>query len=91
MSPRTKKAPEDDVSVLGYEEARDALVDVVRRLESGGEPLEESLALWQRGEALARHCERWLAGAQEQVERALRAQDEGDATAEDDETTDAAS
>jgi exodeoxyribonuclease VII small subunit len=49
---------------LSYEQARDALIDVVRRLESGAETLEESLALWERGEALARHCEQWLAGAQ---------------------------
>src|SRR4051794_8987323 len=53
-----------EVAGLSYEEARDALVDVVRRLESGAETLEESLALWERGEALARHCEQWLAGAQ---------------------------
>jgi exodeoxyribonuclease VII small subunit len=49
------------------------LVDVVRRLESGGETLEESLALWQRGEALAAHCERWLAGARAQIEAAQSA------------------
>lgn len=48
---------------IGYEQARDELVDVVRRLETGGTTLEESLALWERGEHLARICERWLAGA----------------------------
>ncbi|MEP6464127.1 MAG: exodeoxyribonuclease VII small subunit [Frankiaceae bacterium] len=46
-----------------YEQAREELADVVRRLEAGGVPLEESLALWERGEALADACERWLEGA----------------------------
>jgi exodeoxyribonuclease VII small subunit len=55
---------------LGYEEARDQLVDVVRRLEAGGVTLEESLALWERGEALATRCEQWLAGARARVEAA---------------------
>jgi len=53
---------------LGYEQARDELVEVVRRLESGGVTLEESLALWERGEALAERCEQWLAGARRRVE-----------------------
>lgn len=48
---------------LGYEQARDELVEVVRRLEAGGVPLEESLALWERGEALAAVCQQWLDGA----------------------------
>jgi exodeoxyribonuclease VII small subunit len=59
---------------LSYEQARDALIDVVRRLESGGETLEESLALWERGEALARHCEQWLAGAQARLDAARPAE-----------------
>lgn len=46
-----------------YEVARDELAEVVRRLEAGGVTLEESLALWERGEALADACERWLDGA----------------------------
>ena len=58
---------------LGYEQARDALVEVVRRLESGGATLEESLALWERGEALAARCEEWLAGAQRRVHAAAPA------------------
>ncbi|MCP2258922.1 Exodeoxyribonuclease VII small subunit [Streptoalloteichus tenebrarius] len=58
---------------LGYEQARDELADVVRRLEAGGLSLEDSLALWERGEALARLCERHLAGARERVENALAA------------------
>ena len=56
-----------EVAELGYEEARDALVEVVRRLEAGGATLEESLALWERGEALATRCEQWLAGARARV------------------------
>ena len=63
-------APSDEFAQLSYEQARDALIDVVRRLESGGETLEESLALWERGEALARHCEQWLAGAQARLDAA---------------------
>lgn len=58
---------------LNYEQARDELAEVVSRLESGGLPLEESLALWERGEALAKLCERHLAGARERVESALAA------------------
>jgi exodeoxyribonuclease VII small subunit len=65
---------DEGIAQLSYEQARDALVDVVRRLESGGETLEQSLALWQRGEALAAHCERWLAGARAQIEAAQAAQ-----------------
>lgn len=48
---------------LTYEAARDELVEVVRRLESGGATLEESLVLWERGEELAAICQRWLDGA----------------------------
>ncbi|OZM73641.1 exodeoxyribonuclease VII small subunit [Amycolatopsis antarctica] len=56
---------------LGYEQARDQLVEVVRGLEAGGLSLEESLALWEKGERLAKLCERHLAGARERVESAL--------------------
>ncbi len=56
---------------LGYEEARDELVDVVRRLEAGGSTLEESLALWERGEQLAQVCRRWLDGARARLDAAL--------------------
>ena len=52
-----------ELDALTYEQARDELVDVVRRLETGGAGLEESLALWERGEALADRCEVWLEGA----------------------------
>jgi len=55
----------------GYEQAREELVDVVRRLESGGTTLEESLALWERGEELARICQGWLEGAKQRLDAAL--------------------
>jgi exodeoxyribonuclease VII small subunit len=58
---------------LGYEQARDELQDVVAKLEAGGLSLEDSLALWERGEALAKICDRHLAGARERVETALAA------------------
>ena len=56
---------------LGYEQARDELAEVVRALEAGGLSLDESVALWERGEALARRCEQQLAGARERVQRVL--------------------
>ena len=54
-----------------YEEAREELVDVVRSLESGGTDLEESLALWERGELLAKICQEWLDGAKKRLDDAL--------------------
>lgn len=57
------RAPLPDPAGLPYEAARDELVDIVRRLESGGTDLEESLALWERGEALAARCQEVLDGA----------------------------
>jgi exodeoxyribonuclease VII small subunit len=59
------------VDGLGYEQARDELAEVVRALEAGGLGLDESVALWERGEALARRCEEQLAGARERVEKVL--------------------
>lgn len=56
-----------DVTALSYEEAREQLVAVVNRLEAGGASLEESLALWERGEALAARCEQWLEGARKRL------------------------
>ncbi len=58
--PETQRAK---VDTLSYEQAREELVAVVARLEAGGVSLEESLALWERGEALADRCESWLEGA----------------------------
>lgn len=62
-----------------YEQARDELVEVVRKLEAGGVTLEESLALWERGEHLAGVCQTWLDGARARLDavRAETAQDEG--------------
>lgn len=59
-----------DTPELGYEEARDELLDVVRRLEAGGVTLEESLALWERGEQLAAICQTWLDGARARLDAA---------------------
>ncbi|MET8060045.1 exodeoxyribonuclease VII small subunit [Streptomyces microflavus] len=73
-------------STLGYEQARDELIEVVRRLEAGGTTLEESLALWERGEELAKICRHWLEGARARLDAALaRPQDEpGGGPASDD-------
>jgi exodeoxyribonuclease VII small subunit len=59
-----------DVSELSYEQARDELVQVVGELEQGSATLEQSLALWERGEALAARCEEWLIGAKARLEAA---------------------
>ncbi|MBO1900708.1 exodeoxyribonuclease VII small subunit [Leucobacter weissii] len=59
-----------DTASLGYEQARDELIEVVNRLEQGGATLEESLKLWERGEALAARCEEWLLGARKRLEAA---------------------
>ena len=59
-----------DGSALSYEEARDELVSVVSALEQGAATLEESLALWERGEALAARCEEWLIGAKARLDAA---------------------
>jgi exodeoxyribonuclease VII small subunit len=55
---------------LSYEEARDELLRVVSELEQGSSTLEQSIALWERGEALARRCEEWLIGAKARLEAA---------------------
>jgi exodeoxyribonuclease VII small subunit len=57
---------------LGYEQAREELIVIVQRLESGGVPLEESLALWERGEQLAAICQAWLDGAKAKIEAARK-------------------
>lgn len=61
---------------LSYEQAREELIEVVRTLEQGGVTLEESLALWERGEALATACQQWLNGARTRLEQAIAADDE---------------
>jgi exodeoxyribonuclease VII small subunit len=65
-----KKSAEETPS---YETAREELVEVVRRLEAGGTTLEESLALWERGERLATICQDWLDGARERLDAAIEA------------------
>ncbi|AMY19752.1 exodeoxyribonuclease VII small subunit [Rhodococcus kroppenstedtii] len=67
---------ETPVDELGYEAARDELVDVVKVLEQGGLDLDASLALWERGEALAARCEQHLAGARARIEDALAGRDD---------------
>ncbi|MFG2328754.1 exodeoxyribonuclease VII small subunit [Streptomyces sp. NPDC048604] len=66
-----------DETAPGYEQARDELIEVVRRLEAGGTTLEESLALWERGEELAKVCRRWLDGARARLDAALASAEEG--------------
>ncbi|GAA4770872.1 exodeoxyribonuclease VII small subunit [Citricoccus nitrophenolicus] len=61
-------ADTSDVAQMSYEQARAELVDTVGRLETGGAGLEESLALWERGEALADRCEAWLEGARAKLD-----------------------
>ena len=61
-----------DIDALSYEEAREQLVAVVSKLEAGGTSLEDSLALWERGEALARRCEDWLEGARKRLAAARK-------------------
>ncbi|MFJ7956602.1 exodeoxyribonuclease VII small subunit [Streptomyces sp. NPDC096319] len=72
-------------AALGYEQARDELIEVVRRLEAGGTSLEESLALWERGEELAKVCRRRLEGARARLDASLAAERAAEAEAEDEE------
>lgn len=62
--------PNTDVSELSYEAARDELIRVVGELEQGSSSLEQSLALWERGEKLATRCEEWLIGARARLDAA---------------------
>ena len=57
-----------------YESAREELIEVVRKLEAGGTTLEESLALWERGELLAKTCQEWLDGARKRLDEAIEAE-----------------
>ncbi|MCW2793349.1 MAG: Exodeoxyribonuclease small subunit [Nocardioides sp.] len=65
----SKDAPKGQPAeaAISYEDAREELIDVVRRLEAGGTTLEESLALWERGEQLAKTCQAWLDGARQRL------------------------
>jgi len=71
MAPGLPALPAD-IEALSYEEAREQLIGVVSRLEAGGTSLEDSLALWERGEALARRCEEWLEGARKRLAAARK-------------------
>lgn len=64
------------VAELGFEAARDELIHVVRTLESGGQDLDSSLKLWERGEELATRCEEHLDGARKRIDDVLAAKDE---------------
>lgn len=66
-----------DRETLSYEQARDELAGVVRRLEAGGLTLEQSLDLWERGEKLAAICSEWLDGARARLTTAMAARDTG--------------
>ena len=55
---------------ISYEAAREELVTIVQKLETGGGTLEESLTLWERGEAIAAVCQQWLDGARERLQAA---------------------
>lgn len=82
MTPGTEPLPDPgergEEPTLGYEQAREQLEEVVRRLEAGGTTLEESLALWERGEELARICQGWLDGARARLDAVRRASAGGD-------------
>jgi len=69
-----------DVASLSFEQARDELVRVVAELEQGAPTLEHSLALWERGEALAARCEEWLVGAKRRLDEARGAAETVSAT-----------
>jgi exodeoxyribonuclease VII small subunit len=75
MSERTAKkaaAKTAERPELSYEQAREELVEVVRKLEAGGTTLEESLTLWERGEELAAICQQWLDGARKRLDAAMK-------------------
>lgn len=80
-------ADTSDIAQLSYEQARTELIETVTRLESGGVELEESLQLWERGEALAQHCQRWLTEAQQRIDQ-VRAESETTASTNDTDETD---
>ena len=64
-----------DISAMSYEQARDELQKVVAELEQQNVSLEASMALWERGEALAKHCEQWLSGARKKLDAAMKARE----------------
>ena len=73
--PKTPKSPKE---TLSYEQARDKLAAVVKRLEAGGLTLEQSLELWERGERLAGVCGEWLDGARARLAAAMAKREDSD-------------
>jgi len=69
---------EEQTHELSYEAAREELVETVRRLETGGTTLEESLALWERGEHLANLCQQWLDGVRQRLDATLDGRESDD-------------
>jgi exodeoxyribonuclease VII small subunit len=61
-----------DPATMSYEAARDELTTIVATLEKGTASLDESVSLWERGEALAARCEEWLVGARARLESARK-------------------
>jgi exodeoxyribonuclease VII small subunit len=76
-STRGKVSKDGKDAGLTYEAAREELVETVRRLEAGGTTLEESLALWERGEHLAQVCQQWLDGVRERLDAAQQDEPDG--------------
>ena len=79
-----RKADAAPKEALSYEQARDKLAAVVKRLEAGGLTLEQSLELWERGERLAAVCGEWLDGARARLAAAMAKRDDGDQPAGED-------
>jgi exodeoxyribonuclease VII small subunit len=73
-----------DRDALSYEQARDELASVVKRLEAGGLSLEQSLDLWERGERLAAICAEWLEGARARLTAAMAVRESADAKSDSD-------
>lgn len=77
-SPTSHDSSDDhpDIAAMSYEQAREELIAVVQKLESGGVGLEESIALWERGERLAQACQTFLDGARSRLASATQSPDE---------------
>ncbi|GAA3838223.1 exodeoxyribonuclease VII small subunit [Sphaerisporangium flaviroseum] len=79
---RVGSVAEEKAETPSYEQAREQLTEVVRRLEAGGLTLEQSIELWERGERLAALCEEWLQGARVRLAAAMARREEPDAKTE---------
>jgi exodeoxyribonuclease VII small subunit len=67
--------PNADIAGMSFETALDALEKIVGKLESGQAPLQESIAIYERGEALKAHCEKLLAAAEARIEKITLSRD----------------